>query len=346
MFLRIPRRISLGISCVGVVFFIALTGFEPSILRAGFMCLIFLAGQMIGREPDSLNSLGISVFAITVGNPYAVNDVGLLLSFAATYGLLVLYPYFKRATTKRMEKWVKAWGGRGRFLEKAVDSIIITVAATIPTLPVILIAFGQISLISPLANLLMVFPTSVVMVTACAAVPFYYAGPLRFVAAAAFQVAKVITRYLISVAEWLTSVPFASIWARQTFLIILIPAAIGLIVLGYRLLGRHGTRIAAIWSVVALLCGVLSYQVLMKGVTEITIISAGNATALLLERDGRTGVILMGDESSVTGSVRELERRSVRTVDFLMIPDQNDGCAFAPMILTERIGVPDCGRFG
>lgn len=337
--LRIPRRLSLGISSAGVLFFVALTGFEPSILRAGLMCLIFLVGQMIGRESDGLNSLGVSVFGLTVFNPYAVNDVGLLLSFSATYGLLVLYPMLKRTASALLEKRSGKMGAAAVLCEKAVDSVMITAAATLPTLPVILFSFGQISLISPIANLLMVFPTSVVTVAACAAVPLYHIAPLRFISSFLFGVAKVVTGYLIKVSEWLASIPFATVWAKQSFMIILIPAAICLVILGYRLLGRHGLRIMAVWSVIAMLCGVLTHRLLMKDVTDITVLNAGYASALLLERDGRTGVIMMGDGSAASSAAQELERRNVRTVDFLMIPNLDDECAFCPMALTDRIGV-------
>ena len=339
IFLRVKRRIALGISCAGVVFFMALTGFEPSILRAGIMCLIFLAGQMIGREPDSLNSLGFSVLVITILNPYAVNDIGLLLSFAATYGILVIYPFIKNNYIKPLTdfmserfKWVK-------LLEKSFNSFAITLSATIPTLPVILFGFGQISIISPIANLLMVFPTSIVMVLTCAAVPLYHIEPLRVLASAAFWCAKWVASYLITIADWLTSLPAASLWVRQTFLIVLIPSAFGFILLGRYLLGRHGMRITALWSVISLLFGVLTYNILMYDVTDITLLNAGNATAMLLERDGRTGVILIGDDSAVDHSVRELERRNVRAVDFLMIPNLNDKCALSTMILTSHVRV-------
>ena len=90
---------------------------------------------------------------------------------------------------------------------------------------------------------------------------------------------------------------------------------------------------------IALLCGMLSYRLLMQGVTDISILEAGSSTALLLERDGHTGVVLMGDDTAVLAAACELDRRNVRTVDFLMMPRLDDRCAFCPMILTGKVGV-------
>jgi competence protein ComEC len=335
LFLKTPRKMAHVVAVIGVFLFMALTGFQPSILRAGLMCILFLFGQILGREPDSLNSLGLSVFAITVINPYAVNDLGLLLSFSATYGILVIYPLFQNIITKKL----KQKDNKIRLFAKPLDSIGITLSATIPTLPVALLAFGQASLISPLANLLMVFPTSAVMITVCLAVSLYAIKPLKFLSTAFFWVGKMISRYLVLVSEYLSSIPMASIWASQLFVVFVIPAAIGLIVLGKYLLGKRGVRVMALWSAIALLCGVISYNVFMRGVTEITLLNAGNSTALLLSRNGYTGVVMLGDKTAVYSSVFELERRNVRTVDFLMIPDLNDNSAFSSIEFTKNINV-------
>ncbi|MDD2362731.1 MAG: ComEC/Rec2 family competence protein [Oscillospiraceae bacterium] len=334
LFLKIPRRAALSAAGAGVLFFMALTGFTPSVMRAGIMCLVFITAQMIGREPDSLNSLGIAVFAITALNPYAVNDAGLLLSFSATYGLLAIYPKIRRVTSDRL----KNGGVWARIIARPVSALYITVAATIPTLPVILFTFGQISIISPIANLLMVFPASVVMITTCIAVPLYVFEPLRFISGAVFWVVELFARYLAGVAEFLACLPMASVWVGQSFMYLGIPAAIGLVALGWYLLGRRGMRVAALWSVIALLCGVLTYGILMKGVTRITVLSTNDAV-MLLERDGHTGVVITGNDDAVIAAVNELRKRNVRTVDFLIIPFADDECAFYSMFFTDNIGV-------
>jgi hypothetical protein len=275
------------------------------------------------------------VLAITLFNPYAVNDAGLLLSFAATFGLLSLYPMFSRFLTDKLK------GGWQKFLYYPCNAAAITVAATIPTLPVIFFTFGSIALISPLSNFLMVMPATVVMIATCVAVPLYAFTPLRFAAYAAFWVAEHIARYLVIVSGWLASWPVASVNARQSYLLLLAPAATGLIILGGRWFGRRGIRVTALWSVIALLCGMLSYNVLMRGVTSIEVLKSDNATAVLVEHRGRTGVVMMGGKKSVSASLYAIKRRNLRSIDFLIMPSLDDECAFSSMILTDEIGV-DC----
>ena len=336
LFIKVPRRLSHLVAVAGVFLFMALTGFQPSILRAGIMSIIFLLGQVLGREPDSLNSLGFSVFAITFVNPFAATDLGLLLSFTSTYGILDIYPQFQKAVTAKLKS------SENRLLAlvaKPVDSVLLTFAATIPTLPVLLLAFGQISLIAPVSNLLMVFPTSVVTIAVCLAVALYAAEPLRVLTLPLFWVGKVVSRYLVWVAKLLASVPYSSIWAHQRYIIFLIPAAIVLIMLGKLMLGSRGMRVMALWSAIALLCGTASYSLFMRGVTEITLVSSGNATAMVFSRGGYTGALIMGEKSSVPGAVYELQRRNVRKVDFLIIPDPDDKTPFYSMEFTKNIRV-------
>ena len=54
--LRFPRRLSAAGVAVGIVLFMALTGFSPSVSRSGIMCLILLAGELFGRRADTLNA--------------------------------------------------------------------------------------------------------------------------------------------------------------------------------------------------------------------------------------------------------------------------------------------------
>src|SRR5207249_9290639 len=72
----------------------------------------------------------------------AIGDVGFLLSATATGGLLYLGDPISR---------------RLAFLPRAIrEGLATTLAATLPTIPIIAAVFGRVSLVSPLANLLAV----------------------------------------------------------------------------------------------------------------------------------------------------------------------------------------------
>ncbi len=333
-FLKVPRRAAPLMTAGFVLLFVALTGFTPSAVRAGVMSMVLLVGLAVGREPDSLNSLGLALLVITLPNPYAVCDVGLLLSAAATFGILALYPPMKRATADRLREN----GGFRALLARPVGAVTVTLAATLPTLPVLLLNFGTLSLISPLSNLLMVPVSSVVMIASCFGACFSLAG-IPFLAEAAFWVGKTAARLLLLIGGGLYSLPVTAVDADRLFLLFCIPAGLALVVLGARLLGRRGMRAMALWAVIALLGGTAANGLFMKGVTTLTVLQSDGSAAVLLEREGRYGVVVMGDEDASKAAARALRNIPAASVDFLLLADLDGGGAFASPLITNAAEV-------
>ena len=71
-----------------IVFYMGVTGFSSSVLRAGVMHLIKTAGDFVDRRSDPLTSLGAAVTLITVFDPYAFYDIGLILSALSAYACI------------------------------------------------------------------------------------------------------------------------------------------------------------------------------------------------------------------------------------------------------------------
>ncbi len=139
-----PRRARLPIVALPLLFYMLLVG-SPSVLRAGGMLLIFLCAYHFGRRPDPLTSLTATVALICLLSPTSVLDVGLLLSFFATLGILLLLP----AYTEKL----KTLPAIPRSL---LSALTVTGAATLFTLPFSVWYFGEWAILSPLANLLLV----------------------------------------------------------------------------------------------------------------------------------------------------------------------------------------------
>jgi ComEC/Rec2-related protein len=151
------RRCGACFSIVGSLLFGAVVGFSPSVLRSVTMTIVYFLGQLVAREPDSLNSLGLAAIILLVKNPYAVFDVGFELSFLATWGIIVLAPFVnKRLQNLPFSSTFRGW-------------ISVSVGANLATLPILVSRFGEISLVSPLTNLFL----------ACL-LPFCFASVLIF----------------------------------------------------------------------------------------------------------------------------------------------------------------------
>lgn len=140
---RLPGRwLGLAATTAAITLYSALAGLQPPVLRAALMGGLVGWGRSIGRQSDALSALGLAGLVLTAVNPWWLWDLGFQLSFAATAGLIVLAPPIE---------------ARLLWLQPTVRSIMaVTLAAQAATLPLTALAFGQLSLIAPLANLLVV----------------------------------------------------------------------------------------------------------------------------------------------------------------------------------------------
>ena len=84
-------RLSLGI--ISLLFYLTLTGFYPSVLRASFMGLgVLIALLDDNRRVNIFASLFLTGFILLLINPLWIWDLGFQLSFLATFGLIVTLP--------------------------------------------------------------------------------------------------------------------------------------------------------------------------------------------------------------------------------------------------------------
>lgn len=90
--LRLPRAPKALLLMVVTVFFALLTRLEPSVVRASIMALIGLLAYGWMRKPDYINLLGFAALIMLLWRPLQLFDVGMQLSFAATFGIIYGLP--------------------------------------------------------------------------------------------------------------------------------------------------------------------------------------------------------------------------------------------------------------
>lgn len=146
IFGKLSRFAGVLFAILFVIFFMAMVGWTPSILRAGMMTILTLVAWYSGREVAAWRLI-LMVAAVTLMmQPNFIINMGWQLSFASYAGIMIL--------GSKMIKYfygVKKPGFVGSM-------VITTVAATAMTLPIILYYYGVVSLISVVANIL-ILPT-------------------------------------------------------------------------------------------------------------------------------------------------------------------------------------------
>lgn len=134
-----------------IVAFAFIAGLGISTVRATAMVLIFLAALLIQRERDLPNTLAFAAFVILMFSPVSLFDVSFQLSFAAVAAILYLVP--------RVSTLLPNPGREAGLVPKAVRAfllfLIVTLSATLGTLPLILFYFNLLSLSVVPANLIL-----------------------------------------------------------------------------------------------------------------------------------------------------------------------------------------------
>lgn len=143
IFLGLWRQQVFSFAVIGIVLFVLMTGAPSSAVRAGIMGALVVWAIKEGRLANSQNAILVAAAAMLAVNPLLLRyDAGFQLSFLATLGIVWLAPAF--------ERYFKDVSGVSILKE----TIFLSIAAQIFVLPVILANFENLSLISPVANLL------------------------------------------------------------------------------------------------------------------------------------------------------------------------------------------------
>lgn len=146
IFLGFWRRQAFWFAVAGIILFIAMTGFPSSAVRAGVMGILLIWAMKNGRLANSQNAIIFAAVVMLLINPLLLRwDIGFQLSFLATLGIIYMYPVFQNY----MMKWTDT-----RSVPTLLEILFLTLSAQIFVLPIILFNFEKLSLISPLANLL------------------------------------------------------------------------------------------------------------------------------------------------------------------------------------------------
>jgi competence protein ComEC len=141
---RRRRSILTGAAILAYVLFV---GPSPSVVRAGVMAGFVLLARELGRPSRAAAAMGWAVSGQLLSDPGWIDDAGCSLSVLATAGLMVW--------GNRLAEWL-AGPAPSRLRSWLAESLGVSLAAQAATLPVILIEFGRLSLISPAVNLVVV----------------------------------------------------------------------------------------------------------------------------------------------------------------------------------------------
>ena len=278
-----------------ILSYMAITGFAASVTRAGIMMIIVYLGKLFLRDPDGLNSLGIAALILTVPNPCAVGDVGMLLSFAATAGIIlwadkisgfclgklglnVIKPLSAENTfSGRLKNILK------RPVRRTISFLSVSLSATLWVIPVTALLLGKISPLTVIISLF-AYPLACAILLLSMALVLLRAV-LPFIALWKYIFAPPIglaSDWLVAVIKFFADIPFCSVSADKTFIYIWIAVSAALTAAGYIV---HGKRLYVFSAVT---------------VSALTLTIGGAVTYLAADRSPVLTVYRFGNGYTVT----------------------------------------------
>lgn len=317
---RASRFLRAVITSLTVGFFMILVGLGPSVIRAGVLCLLVQLSTCAKRQADTRNSLGIALLLLLVSNPYAVYDVSLLLSFFATFGLVFLCEPLRKILLRPIpDKFCHRFPRIYGALETVVTLCCLTLSATIATLPVTILFFGEVSVVSLPANLLSSYPASFIMIAGCVASVFALAG-WSWVAAPLLFLNGLAANFLLWVAETVSKFPVTTLAIRDTYLLLWVVGTLLLLYAGFRLLRKRGVIMVSAASVVVLIASLVIRFYATNGVSHIRAVGLSRDVAVYLQDQSRTVLFLSPESVNDLYTVRtQLRQDGVERVDVLVL---------------------------
>jgi len=187
--------------------YVLLTGASPSVVRAALMAAAMLVARLEGSRAHAASALALAALVMLLAAPPVLWDVGFQLSLLATAGLV----WFGAPVERRLPRW-PGW---------IREPVALTLAAQLTTLPVILVNFERLSLVAPIANVLVVpFVPIAMLFTALASVAGVLNGSVHVPLAGdslawlAGGAAWLVLRVIVWLGTTVASVPHAAVDVR------------------------------------------------------------------------------------------------------------------------------------
>ena len=139
--IKIKRGIKVAVISLALVFYSYLCGLSSSSLRAVIMCTCLMLSKLLGEKHDGVNALSEAAIIVVLINPLDMFSAGFKLSFLVCLSIIILAPPIKSVL---------------KFMPEAFSSSIsVLCASQLAAIPLSVIYFSGVPLISFVANFLL-----------------------------------------------------------------------------------------------------------------------------------------------------------------------------------------------
>ena len=146
----VPPNARAGVTILVTWLYIVIAGAPPSAIRAGVVATFVLAAKPLGRQVSPLHFMTTMLAAVLAYNPLLVYSTGFQLSVAAVFGILLLREPLNALVDGTV---LRPFDDPPQALSNLIS---VSLAAQVGTTPIVAAAFGEVSTVGVLTNLIAV----------------------------------------------------------------------------------------------------------------------------------------------------------------------------------------------
>lgn len=350
MTLCLRRRKLAALICIPVMFFFAaMLGFGASVTRAVIMNSVLLIAPLVHRENDAPTTLGLALLILLAFNPWAIANLSLQLSFACMAGIFLLASWIYRRFMEAAENsgFKEKHGFQFRVLRRIVLITATSFGAMVFTTPLVASAFGAVSLIAPLTNLL----TMTALSAAFTLVFFAALAALAYVplGAAIAWVASWLIRYALWLTGLLAKIPYAAIYTDSAYAVAWLLTAYLMVFAFFLCRKERNKGRLLIAGLLITLVGAVFFSMHRSAGIMLKVFDVGQGQCIFLQNDKNAVMIdCGGDEEDYDGekAARSLLSSGFTSVEALILThyDTDHVCGamqFLSRIRVKQFIVPD-----
>lgn len=339
------RFLITGFTTFTVIAFMAVTGFAHSVVRAGIMMIIVSFASSNLRIADSLNNLGFAAIVLTAFNPYAVADIGMLLSFTATTGIILWSRPIERSVLRFFHYQNKRKDGFvgtvvyyiKRLFKICVNMLSVSISAFLWILPITAVAFNRISPTVILVSLLCEPFVSALLVCSLLYSVLFICPFISFLAYPFALVSGLCSKAILWLVSTFSQLPFSTVKTHSFYWFVWIGVSVLLAIGGLFVINRKFyVRISVSVSISVLVIGASLNVLLTADNAEMKIFSVGNGVFATVNCPENTSVISCGGGKSYADDVTTDLAEYYSAIDYLIILNQNNKySALEPFTVTK-----------
>ncbi len=284
------KRKQLAISIVAVSLYVIFTGASPSAIRAGFVCVFAISGQLLLRRSDSATTLMLIAAIFCAVNPLIIYSASFMLSFSAAFGILIFTQGISDALSfiyRKIEGKIKL-----RFALKCIcDITAVGIAANIFVIPVLICLFKEFSVMSVVATVL-INPILAPMLS----------GGLLFcilsfinsaIAMPAGGFIYLCAKIMIGAAKFFAGFTFSKVSVGEITLVFIFIYAISVLILYFSIVEKNKLiRTILLCSLASVLVIILCHSGIKTKTCQVSFINVGQGDCTLINAPGDCDILI------------------------------------------------------